>query len=209
MMPTLLPRLRRGRPSTATLAPSRRMRALFVAGLFLLAVPWRPGAPWAPWTPSLARAEAPATRASDGSDFGKLLDAVVEKTAKHFWDKERLAEIGWEKRAGEVRQSVADAPDLAEAARRINALLGELKASHTALLTPDDVEYYILLAVFAGADMPQQERDEKFWGAGVTYAGIGHFSVRITDRDYVDAVMEGSPAERAGLKVGDEIVAVD
>jgi carboxyl-terminal processing protease len=163
----------------------------------------------APWTPPVARAEAPAAQASVERDLEKLFDAVVEKTAKAFWDKGRLAEIGWDKRAAQLRQGVVDAPDLDEAARRINALLGELKTSHTVLLTPDDVDYYILLAVFGGADMPQPERDERFWGAGVTYAGIGHFSVRIEGRDFVDAVLEGSPAERAGLKVGDEILAVD
>jgi carboxyl-terminal processing protease len=158
----------------------------------------------------MARAEAPAAaQAAFGSDFGKLFDAVAERAAKDFWDKGRLAQVGWSRRAAEVRQGVVDAPDLAEAARRINALLGELKSSHTGLLTPDDVEYYILLAVFDGADMPQREQDEKFWGAGVTYAGIGHFSARIDGRDFVDAVLEGSPAERAGLKVGDEILAVD
>jgi carboxyl-terminal processing protease len=207
-MPTLLSRTcRRGRRA-ATLVPPRRLHALLAAGLFLVTVaaPWIPAAPWAP---GLARAEAPAAQVSDGSDFGKLLDAVAERTSKDFWNKERLAEIGWDKRAAEVRQSVADAPDLAAAAHRINALLGELKTSHTGLLTPDDVEYYILLAVFGGADMPQPERDERFWGAGVTYAGIGHFSVRVDGRDYVDAVLEGSPAERAGLKVGDEILSVD
>ena len=107
------------------------------------------------------------------------------------------------------RQSVVEAPGLEEAARRINALLGELKTSHTALLTPDDVDYYILMAVFGGASMPQEEFDDRFWGAGVTYAGIGHFSVRIDGRDFVDAVLEGSPAARAGLKVGDEILSVD
>ena len=41
------------------------------------------------------------------------------------------------------------------------------------------------------------------------YAGIGIFSVRIDGRDFVDAVLEGSPADRAGLKVGDEILSVD
>jgi carboxyl-terminal processing protease len=143
------------------------------------------------------------------ADFGKLFDAVVQRTAKSFWDKERMAQVGWEKRAAEVRQSVVDASSLEEAARRINALLAELKTSHTALLTPDDVDYYILLAILGGAGMPRPEFDARFWGAGVTYAGIGHFSVLIDGRDFVDAVLEGSPAERAGLKVGDEILAVD
>ena len=154
--------------------------------------------------PQLEAKSAPAT---DG--FGPLFDAVVATTAKSFWDKERLAAVGWDKRAAEVRQSVVEAPSLEEAARRINALLAELKTSHTALLTPDDADYYVLMAVFAGASMPQTEFDDRFWGAGVTVAGIGHFSARIDGRDFVDLVLEGSPAARAGLKVGDEILSVD
>ena len=202
-MPTLSSRTRFGRRSAAALGSLRGACGLLIAALLLVTE----AGPWVPAAPSLARAEAPASPAN--ADLGKLFDAVAERTAKTFWDKERLNEVGWDKRAAEARQSVADAPDLEEAARRINALLGELKTSHTVLLTPDDVDYYILLAVFGGADMPQPERDERFWGAGITYAGIGHFSVRIDGRDFVDAVLEGSPAERAGLKAGDEILAVD
>ena len=133
---------------------------------------------------------------------------MVEATAKNFWDKERMAAINWRKRAAEVRQSVVEADSLDAAASRINALLDELKTSHTALLTPDDVNYYILMAVFRGASMPQEEFDDRFWGAGVTFAGIGHFSVQIDGRDFVEALLEGSPAARAGLKVGDEILSV-
>jgi carboxyl-terminal processing protease len=65
------------------------------------------------------------------------------------------------------------------------------------------------LAVFGGAGMPQEEFDGRFWGAGVAFAGIGIFSAHIDGRDFVDAVLEGSPAARAGLKVGDEILSVD
>jgi carboxyl-terminal processing protease len=155
------------------------------------------------------RVQPEAARTPAAADFGKLFDAVVEQTTKAFWDKEGLVRVGWAKRAAEARASVVAAPSLEEAARRINGLLAVLKTSHTALLTPDDVDYYILLDVFGGAGMPQPEFDERFWGAGVTYAGIGHFSVKIDGGDFVDAVLEGSPAARAGLKVGDEILAVD
>lgn len=155
------------------------------------------------------RPELESKGASATQDFGRLFDAVVETTAKNFWDKERLAAINWKVRAAEMRQSVVEAGSLDAAASRINALLGELNTSHTALLTPDDVNYYILMAVFRGASMPQEEFDDRFWGAGVTFAGIGHFSVRIDGRDFVEALLEGSPAARAGLKVGDEILSVD
>ena len=156
-----------------------------------------------------ARPEAQAKSTSTTETFGRLFDAVVEATAKNFWDNERLGAINWKQRAAEVRQSVVEADNLDAAASRINALLDELKTSHTALLTPDDVNYYILMAVFHGASMPQEEFDDRFWGAGVTFAGIGHFSVQIEGRDFVEALLEGSPAARAGLKVGDEILSVD
>lgn len=155
------------------------------------------------------RPESEVKTASSIESFGPLFDAVVETTAKNFWDNERLVAIGWKQRAAEVRQSVVEADSLDAAASRINALLDELKTSHTALLTPDDVNYYILMAVFRGASMPQEDFDNLFWGAGVTFAGIGHFSVRIDGRDFVEALLEGSPAARAGLKVGDELLSVD
>lgn len=198
-----------------SLAPHRGRSsagAYVLAGLavlgFAIAVA---AAPFAQEPPSPQR-EVPkpeAKTAPAAQDFGALFDAVVSTTAKSFWDKDRLAAVGWEKRAAEVRPSVVEAPNLEVAARRINALLGELKSSHTGLLTPDDVDYYILMAVFGGASMPKEEFDDRFWGAGVTFAGIGIFSARIDGRDFIDAVLEGSPAARAGLKVGDEIVSVD
>jgi carboxyl-terminal processing protease len=126
--------------------------------------------------------------------LGALFDAVVEAVDKSFWDRERLAETGWLQRAASVRPEVIAAANLQDAARRINAFLGELRMSHTVLLTPDEVEYYILKNVF---------------GNSVRFAGIGLFSVRIDGRDFVDAVLEGFPADRAGLKIGDEIVSVD
>ena len=141
--------------------------------------------------------------------MGRLFDAVVERISKSFWDKDLLAASGWERRAAEARQSVIEAPSHTEAARRINALLGELRTSHTGLLTPDDVEYYILLDVFSGGSRVREFVSQRFWGGGVRYAGVGFFSARSDGRDFVDAVLEGSPAERAGLKVGDEILSVD
>ena len=156
---------------------------------------------------SRSELRAKGTQASE--EFARLFDAVVKTTSENFWDQDQLAAIGWERRAGEARKACVEAPKLEEAARCINALLGELKTSHTGLLTPDDVDYYILLDVFGGGRGFKELIAERFRGGGVRYAGIGLFSVRIEGRDFVDAVLEGSAAERAGLKVGDEIVGVD
>jgi carboxyl-terminal processing protease len=177
-----------------------RALAILLVALFL--------APPAP-VPAQEVPHAAPVAASTGQDFGPLFDAVVETTAKSFWDKERLDAVDWPKLAAEARPDVLKAPSLDEAARRINVLLGKLKMSHTGLLTPDDVDYYVLLSVFGTSTLPREEADDRFWGAGVTYAGIGIFSARVDGRDFVDLMLEGSPAERAGMKIGDEIVSVD
>ena len=160
----------------------------------------------------LAAQEAPSSRlgSAEGStreDFDRLFNAVVEGVGKSFWDKDGLASAEWERQAQVARPGIIAAPTLEEAAQRINALLGKLKTSHTGLLTPDDQDYYNLLDVFSGSR--GAKKLAKQFRSGVHYAGIGIFSVRIDDGHFVDAVMEGSPAERAGIKVGDEIVNVD
>jgi carboxyl-terminal processing protease len=162
-------------------------------------------------------AEARNATAPTHEELGRLLDAVVETTERAFWDKDRLEAIGWKGRAAALRESVLDAASYAEAAQRINQLLGELKTSHTTLFTPEDVDYYVLLDVFTSGGRGgrgDRRRNQQDLAAmtdrhGVRFAGIGMFTARLDDRDFVDAILEGSPAERAGLKAGDEIVSVD
>jgi carboxyl-terminal processing protease len=178
-------------------------------------LPIGPATPLAAQEASRAEVAAPAQPTRE--ELGRLFDAVVETTQREFWDKDRLEAVGWQARAAAVRESVVEAGSLEEAARRINALLGGLGASHTGLLTPDDVDYYILLDVFTrgepgergGRRRKLQDLAAAGGGRGVRYAGIGVFTARIGGRDFVDAVLEGSPAERAGINVGDEIVSID
>ena len=176
--------------------------ALVIAALtFFLPVP-------APLTAQEATSSRlDAAEASTREDFDRLFNAVVERVGKSFWDKDGLASAEWERQAQVARPGIIAAPTLEDAAQRINTLLGELKTSHTGLLTPDDQDYYNLLDVFSGSR--GAKKLAKQFRSGVHYAGIGIFSVRIVDGHFVDAVMEGSPAERAGIKIGDEIVNVD
>src|SRR5262249_50720624 len=80
-------------------------------------------------------------------DIEKLYDGVVDTVERSFFDVARLKELDWRARAAEVRPSVLAAPTVTDAVRIINGLLAELKTSHTALLTPDEYFYYILLDV--------------------------------------------------------------
>ena len=130
-------------------------------------------------------------------ELRRLFDAVVDAIKKSFWDKDRLAELNWLERMRGERAGVVASPDLQEAARRINLLLDELKTSHTVLLTPDDVDYYSCARAACSSV-----------AAAPTPASASS-TARIDGRDFIDLLLEGYPADRAGLKVGDEIVSVD
>src|SRR5262249_10146131 len=128
---------------------------------------------------------------------------------KNFVDVELLRKVDWRTRANAVRPSVLSAPTIEDAVRRMNALLAELKTSHTILLTPDEHFYYILLDVVGTGSGGSDLLTRKFWGGGPYYPGTGAFTRAIDERHFVDAVLEGSPADQAGLLYGDEILFVD
>ncbi|WP_300674789.1 S41 family peptidase [Desulfoluna sp.] len=87
----------------------------------------------------------------------------------------------------------------------VNAMLGELGASHTYYLTPEDMEYYYLAAVFS--KMP--EIGALFSDKGVLYPTVGIFTERVKDRVHVVSVLAGGAAEKAGILKGDEIFSVN
>jgi len=158
-----------------------------------------------------AEAAAPAIRADRGEqslDLAKLFDAVVDTVEQRFFDVTRLREVDWQAHAAAIRPFVLSAASTEDAVRRINGLLSELKTSHTWLFTPDEYDYYALLDVVGGTDVAEL-MSRRFWGSGPYYPGIGAFTREMDGRHFVDGILEGSPAQRAGLKYGDEILSVD
>jgi C-terminal processing protease CtpA/Prc len=91
----------------------------------------------------------------------------------------------------------------------INAMLSELRASHTRFYTPDEPEYYQLADIFAGA-LRRRGLEAAFPDGRITYPGIGILSrVDPQGRSIIAGVIEETPAQRAGLLAGDEIVSAD
>ena len=86
-------------------------------------------------------------------------------------------------------------------------MLHELHCSHAQHYTKNDIEYFQLLESFGNhrsdADSPAFRK-----AVGKGFRGIGAFTERDGNELFVSWVLDGSPADRAGLKVGDEIVEV-
>lgn len=164
---------------------------------------------------SVARAEQPAApqqteaTAAPSVDLPALFDAVVETIDRKFVDAELLRTLDWQARARTVRPSVVSATSVDDAVAHINALLSELRTSHTGLFTPDDFRYYVTLDALRGAGGTAGLIEERFWGTGPYFPGIGAFTTSMDGRHFIDGVLEGSPADKAGLKFGDEILTVD
>lgn len=142
-------------------------------------------------------------------DLAKLFDAVVETIDRQFVDPQLLETLDWQTRAKAVRSSVLSAPTTDDAVERINSLIGELNTSHTGLYAPDDYRYYITLEILSGAPGTRDLIFERFWGTGPYFPGIGIFTAKVEGRHFIDGVLEGSPADKAGLEFGDEVLSVD
>jgi len=133
-----------------------------------------------------------------------VYEEVWRLVRDRFYDA-KLKGLDWKAMGDKHRDAYAAARTDAQRSAAINALLGELDASHTHHYTKDETAYYELVDIFSyplRRDIPKHFSDGK-----VRYPGIGMFTREIDGKTYVTGVFPGMPAARAGLLAGDEIVA--
>jgi carboxyl-terminal processing protease len=134
-----------------------------------------------------------------------VFDEVWQSVRDYFYDP-TLRHLDWTAMREKYRPLVAAAAD-EEHSAVINRMLDELAASHTRYYTPDDPSYYQLLDIFAG---PLRRKLRRVFPDGqVMYPSLGIFTRRIEDKTFISGVLDGFPAAKAGLWVGDELLAAD
>src|SRR5271165_1771372 len=153
-----------------------------------------------------ARAEtASPSDAPSGAGHLATFDEVWETVRDRFYDP-RLHGLDWQAVRARYRPRAASARSRDETAAVVNAMLGELSASHTRYYTRDDHAYYQLAGIFSYA-LRRRGLDRVFPGGEVTYPGIGVFTqADDRNRTFITGVVEGAPAHQAGVLVGDQIV---
>ena len=134
-----------------------------------------------------------------------VFDEVWQSVRDYFYDP-TLRHLDWAAMRDKYRPLAAAAAD-EERSAVINRMLDELAASHTRYYTPDDPAYYQLLDIFAGP--LRRELRRVFPDGQVLYPSIGIFTRHIGDKTFISGVLDGFPAAKAGLRVGDEILAAD
>src|SRR5688572_22458115 len=142
---------------------------------------------------SLVVAAAPAAASDDSCAPKHEYDEIVNAVTKGFYDK-TFRGLDWPARIAHHRKSLPCTADAEQVAFVANRLLGELKASHLGVYTRKDFHYWGLNSLFS----PDNTR------AQLNFAGI--WPERQGGRWYAKYVFEGSPAERAGVEQGDELI---
>ena len=135
-----------------------------------------------------------------------LFDEAWRLARDRFYDRD-MHGLDWNAIGDKYRPQAAAASSSGQLSIVINAMLGELEASHTGYFTPADPAYYQLADIFGGAE--RKEARPFFKGDEIRYPGIGIFTRDIDGHTFVTGVMAGLPAAKADLRVGDEIVNVD
>jgi carboxyl-terminal processing protease len=131
-----------------------------------------------------------------------VFDRAVKLVWENFYDESALGNFGEDVRAAIEDPAApinAQAPE-ARIDEAIDTLLASLDASHMGRYTPDDVFRYAVRRDLRRLFPPEGE---------VTYAGVGLVARRIDGKQFVSDVYDGSPADEAGIRVGDEVISVD
>ncbi len=139
-----------------------------------------------------------------------VFDRAVRLVVDHFHDEKALDRF-----AQAVRDEIQDpsAPldaksPPARVDRAIDAVLASLGASHTGRFKPGTIDYYELADVFRFGIRDDLKRLFPPEGE-VSYAGIGMVAREGNGLWFVTDVYDGSPADRAGIEVGDQVLSVD
>ena len=133
-------------------------------------------------------------------------DEVWRLVRDRFYDS-KLHGLDWTALGDKYRPQYASAKTAKDKSETVNAMLGELKVSHTRHYISDDPSYYQLAEIFSyplRSEIPKHFPSNK-----VIYPGIGIFTKSIEGKTFVYGVMAGLPGEKAGLLTGDEIVSAD
>jgi carboxyl-terminal processing protease len=156
------------------------------------------------WLTSLSAERALSTNAQT-----ELFSEVWQTVERNFFDP-RFNGVDWPSLEEQYGYLAGQAHSREEFAVIVNEMLARLQTSHTRFYIPEDPRYYQLLAIFAARDNELQEQLKQWFPRGkIEYTGIGCSTEEISGNTFVSGILDGSPAARAGLLVGDRLLAVD
>lgn len=145
---------------------------------------------------------APTVAHSITPEYAKTVFLKVNELVNKFFYDEKAVRTTWAETVQRMSPQILASKDLKELSDNINTALKTLKVSHTQFVTRNDETFYFLHSLFA-----QFPRKRKVEPPKIDFTGavIGGVDCKPNDIRYI---LDGSPAETAGLRLGDELVTV-
>lgn len=143
------------------------------------------------------------------SKSAQTFEAVWQTVNHKFYDP-NFNGVNWQAMRSKYAPQVKPNQSTAQLATTINQMLEELHTSHTHFYTSLEPAYYQILGIFAPKSPQLRQQLSSVLPQGkIEYSGIGIFTKDINSKTFIRAILNGSPAEKAGLMVGDRIISVD
>ena len=140
------------------------------------------------------------------SPQAKVFEQVWQTVNENFFDPE-FNRVDWQAMRSRYAPLAAKTNSTEELAVVINQMLSELNTSHTHFYTQAEPAYYQIAGIFR---QYLQKTIKPFLPDGkLKYTGIGIYTEEIEGNTFIKAILNGSPAEKAGLVVGDRLLTVD
>lgn len=136
-----------------------------------------------------------------------VFEEVWQLVYENFYDP-TFNNLNWNEVKKKYTPLAKAAESIEVASVIINNMLAELNTSHTHFYTKFDPEYYQLLDIFKSGPLGKQIK-ALFPDGKISYPGIGIITTNINGTIFIKGVLEGSPADKAGLKVGYRIISVN
>ncbi|MCB0631897.1 MAG: S41 family peptidase [Saprospiraceae bacterium] len=136
--------------------------------------------------------------------YQQLFDALSDTVRIHFYDTAFIQKT-FPQLTAKYREQVLMVPDRAGFDRLVRDYLAEFHTSHTSYHTQDDHTYFHLAGIFE----PLPNVQAVFGADGVQYPSIGLLTERHNKEIVVVGVLDGSPAQAAGLLKGDVMQYLD
>ncbi|MCH6203135.1 S41 family peptidase [Brucella ciceri] len=133
----------------------------------------------------------------------ETIDTICSILRTEFFDPE-MAGLDWDKMCQEAHVKVGIVKDDEQFRAIAASLPAALKTSHTAYYAPKDPDFAILYSVYGKLERFKEVTARH--GGLPLLRGAGIFAKNVDGRVFIDNILDGSPAEKAGLKEGDELV---
>ncbi len=137
-----------------------------------------------------------------------LLDEVASLVEQQLYSRARLDEVGWSAALSRARAAYASASESRARTEIIRALLAALRVSHTQLYLRDDPAYWALASIFEPVLIRRCSKD-LLPSIPVSRDDVGVHWKQVGKDWFVGGLYAAGPAEKAGLKLGDRVLAAD